>query len=279
MKPLSLFFLIALFNSQLVAQKVILNKSFTTEEMQTVKMYDETTLLSINKVHIKLGTYKNDSLEFNIFLKDINNNKKYNEAGIDQVGVTGKNTDTITHTFQSGVSSSSIHGNPIISVDSIYFRITEIDEKGGYLVCENVMDSALKPSSSIFTKLPNIQIQTIEESKVALQNFCNNGKYLYIEFWGLWCNPFVRDLPELIKLQESYRNQLDIVTLNYNDSVQDVIDFTIKHELLWSQGIADRKLVKAFNVTSFPCGILFDDDGMLVGYNISPGEVKKYFLE
>lgn len=277
MKPLSLFFFIALFTSQLLAQKVILNKFFTTEEMQTVKMYDETTLLSINKVHIKLGTYKSDSLEFNIFLKDINNNKKYNEVGIDQVGITGKNTDTITHTFQSGVSSSSIHDKPIIAVDSFFFRITEIDEKGDYLVCEGVADSALKPSPSIFTKLPNIEIKTIEESKVTLHDFCDNGKYLYIEFWGLWCNPFVRALPELIELQESHRDQLDVVTLNYNDSVQDVIDFIIKHELLWTQGIADKNLVKAFNVTSFPCGILFDDNGSLVGYNISPGEVKDFF--
>ncbi len=277
MKPHLFFFFIALFTSQLLAQKVILNKSFTTEEMQTVKMYDETTLLSINKVHIKLGGYKSDSLEFNIFLKDINNNKKYNDAGIDEIGITGKNTDTITHTFQSGVSTAIVKGKPIIAVDSIYFIITEIDENGDYLVCENVIDSALKPSSSIFTKLPNIQIQTIEESKVNLPDFCHNGKYLYIEFWGLWCNPFVRDLPELIELQESHRYQLDVVTLNYNDSVQDVIDFTIKHELLWTQGIADKNLVKTFNVTSFPCGILFDDNGSLIGYNISPGEVKDVF--
>lgn len=277
MNPFSLFLLLTLFCFELMAQKVILNKSFTTEEMQTIKMYDETTLLSINKVHIKLGTYKNDSLEFNIFLKDINNNKIYNEAGIDEIGITGKNTDTISHTFQSGVSSGVIDNKPLFAVDSNFFKVSEIDKTGDYLVCQKVKDSTLKPSSSIFTKLPNIEFITIEESKVALGDFCSNGKYLYIGFWGLWCSPFVRDLPELKELQESNRSRLDVVTLNYNDSIQDVIDFTIKHELLWTQGIADKNLVKAFNVTSFPCGILFDDHGTLVGYNISPGEVKDYF--
>ena len=67
-------------------------------------------------------------------------------------------------------------------------------------------------------KAPNFSVKLIDQSTYSLSD--SQGNYVLLDFWGSWCNPCLREIHELIRIndrfKESYFNekaQLDIVTI------------------------------------------------------------------
>lgn len=53
--------------------------------------------------------------------------------------------------------------------------------------------------------LPELRIFTLEGEKVDLAKY--RGKLLILNVWGTWCTPCIREIPQLIDLQNSLRAQ------------------------------------------------------------------------
>jgi cytochrome c biogenesis protein CcmG, thiol:disulfide interchange protein DsbE len=144
-----------------------------------------------------------------------------------------------------------------------------------FLYCEANADSKE-------VKAPDFTLEDLSGKKVSLSQYA--GKVVILDFWATWCPPCRMSIPELVKLQEKYRDSgLVILGISVNSSDtknSDLSDFKERYKINYPILRADDKTtVKYFgnNEFSIPTLFIINRDGMVIdmhsGY--SPGEVKK----
>ena len=113
------------------------------------------------------------------------------------------------------------------------------------------------------TMVPDIFFQDVYSGEInSLNKYKSNGKYLLIDFWGTWCKPCLASIPDLKEFVSKYKNQVDILSMDYKDTNLDLVKQKIAETgMTWSQGIATVKINELLNPQShFPGIVLFDDE-------------------
>ena len=86
-----------------------------------------------------------------------------------------------------------------------------------------------------------------------------------VNFWGTWCPPCRREIPDLVKLYDEYKDKgVEILGLSLRDSPQQVLDFSAQNNMSWVLLVADPAIAVKFNIRSVPMTIFFDKDGNIV---------------
>ena len=91
------------------------------------------------------------------------------------------------------------------------------------------------------------------------------GKVVLIDFWGTWCGPCRRQLPELQKLYEKYHEQeFEVVGVHTKTGAEDLAASLKKASLPW-ENIVDStgEMVSSFQVPHYPSLYLVDRQGVL----------------
>ena len=65
---------------------------------------------------------------------------------------------------------------------------------------------------------PDFALQTLDGKAVRLSDY--KGQVVLINFWATWCPPCVREIPRLVRVSETYRDQ-GLVVLGINTTFQD----------------------------------------------------------
>lgn len=68
---------------------------------------------------------------------------------------------------------------------------------------------------------PEFQLATLEGKALSLAEY--KGKVVLLNFWATWCGPCRAEVPELVELQNKYKDQLQIIGLVVDDDDQDAI--------------------------------------------------------
>ncbi len=101
------------------------------------------------------------------------------------------------------------------------------------------------------------------------------GKVVLVDLWATWCGPCVAAMPELIELQDKYKDKnFEIVGLVTDDeSPASIKTFAQAKKLNYQLGYADVNLMSEFikitRLQGIPQSILINREGKLVG--IFPG--------
>lgn len=96
------------------------------------------------------------------------------------------------------------------------------------------------------------------------------GKVVYLNFFTSWCPPCKEELPDILKLQQTYGEELAVVLIHVPD--RDTEDAARKY--LKDNGLDSLRMVedKDFLLTSFyqlegyPLSVFIDKDGYLAAY-------------
>lgn len=68
------------------------------------------------------------------------------------------------------------------------------------------------------TKSPVVQKLDMEGLKKVLQRDANNPRPLLVNFWATWCDPCREEFPDLIKIDNEYRQKgLDFIIISLDD--------------------------------------------------------------
>ena len=103
------------------------------------------------------------------------------------------------------------------------------------------------------------------------QKFSSNSiigeKYLLVSFMGTYCQPCIKEFPELKQLHAKHKDKLSILMVNKGkEDRNDLKKFVIKHELSDFQLVRDRfgKISEPYGVSLVPVTILTNLQGKVV---------------
>ncbi|PKB44833.1 thiol-disulfide isomerase/thioredoxin [Cellulophaga sp. RHA19] len=110
------------------------------------------------------------------------------------------------------------------------------------------------------------------------------GKYILIDFWGLWCGPCVAEMPQVKEFQEKHKDNLVVLGINSGDTKEKIAAFVTKNGYGWQQLLSDKanttdNFVNRFNVQGFPTKFIIDRRGNIVKRFVGGGEEAFEMLE
>ncbi len=81
------------------------------------------------------------------------------------------------------------------------------------------------------TKAPDFKLETIGGEEFKLSDY--KGKVVMLNFWGTWCPPCRKEIPDLVNLQKKYnKDGLEIVGITLNSgSATDIQKFADKYNI------------------------------------------------
>src|SRR5262249_27861184 len=91
------------------------------------------------------------------------------------------------------------------------------------------------------------------------------GKVTIINFWATWCPPCRAEMPDLVKLQDRYRDQLQIIGVSQDEgSPEDVRQVAVSHGLTYPIVMTTPQLAQMFPVSAIPTSFIVDRNGNVV---------------
>jgi len=112
--------------------------------------------------------------------------------------------------------------------------------------------------------VPELLVRDIAGKEVSLHALLAKGPVL-LNFWALWCKPCLKEIPELVKLQETYAARGFSLVLVNGDSPSDVARVAPFARARKMPGPVvtdvDGALRRRFQANAFPTSILLDRSG------------------
>ena len=92
------------------------------------------------------------------------------------------------------------------------------------------------------------------------------GKYVVLDFWGSWCGWCIKGLPEMKKYYEKYKDRMEILGVDCNDTKEKWKDAVAKHQIPWLH-VYNKKdendVTRQFGITGYPTKIIIDPQGRI----------------
>lgn len=132
---------------------------------------------------------------------------------------------------------------------------------------------------------PHFTATTTKGEQISLEAF--KGKYVVIDFWGTWCAPCIKNIPEL---KEFYQNNVDkeVILISVacetgkdeTAMLSKVKKFVSKREMNWLHILEDRagadqetSLIHKYAIDSYPTIVAIGPDGKVLFYGEGMNEV------
>ena len=92
------------------------------------------------------------------------------------------------------------------------------------------------------------------------------GKVIIVNFWATWCPPCRAEIPDLVKLQDKYRDTLQIIGVSEDEAPPETVKrFADEHHINYPIVMTTRELQKLFpGVQALPTSFIVDREGRLV---------------
>jgi thiol-disulfide isomerase/thioredoxin len=113
---------------------------------------------------------------------------------------------------------------------------------------------------------PEVSFTDLSGNGVALADF--KGKLVLLNLWATWCQPCLKEMPSLVKLQEKSEDKLIVAAVSEDRGGKDVVEpFVAKHGLDKMKIYLDPKSAvgHAFSVRGLPTTLVIDTKGQVVG--------------
>ena len=147
----------------------------------------------------------------------------------------------------------------------------------------------MKPKFDEGEKAPDFEIDTYNGGKVKLSDL--KGKYVLLDFWGSWCGPCIKEMPQLMSLYKKYNGRtfkqaedFEIIGIAI-ERKRERWENTIKElKLNWKYHYSDfnyfdSPIVKHYGVREIPSKYLLDKTGQIIAVNPTVPELDRLLSE
>jgi thiol-disulfide isomerase/thioredoxin len=139
---------------------------------------------------------------------------------------------------------------------------------------ENIIRFVKNPDAA-----PALDVNDLDGKPISLDQ--TKGKIVLLNFWATWCGPCRAEIPDLIELQNKYRDKLAIIALATDeDEPDEVKKFAQKAGINYRVGMATDPLrIKYGGIPALPTSFILDTQGRVVQKHIGLNDPSIYELE
>ena len=149
-------------------------------------------------------------------------------------------------------------------------RINEDDPYGGG---EEVV---VEEDGERFDKAPNFSLEDIDGNTVSLSDF--EGRVVVANSWAVWCPFCVGELPDFGELQEEFGNEIVVIAINRQESLQKTVGYTddlgVTSKMLWLLDPRDS-FYKSIGGFSMPETLFIDTNQNIIIHKRGPMELQE----
>ena len=118
-------------------------------------------------------------------------------------------------------------------------------------------------------KAPDFALKSSDGKTIKLSDY--KGKVVIIDFWATWCPPCRKGIPDLISIQNDYKNDVVIIgiSLDSEKTLKDVPGFIKSYGINYPIVYGDDKVVAAYGgIEGIPTAFVVDKKGNVVDKHV-----------
>ncbi len=127
---------------------------------------------------------------------------------------------------------------------------------------------------TIGTQVPELGLKDLQGNVLELKSL--RGKHVVLDFWGSWCTWCIKGFPKLKEYYDKYKDRLEIVGIDCNDTVEKWTAAVKKHNLPWLQVRSEDGITEdRFRIKGYPYKVLISPEGIVL--NAYLGETADFY--
>lgn len=141
-----------------------------------------------------------------------------------------------------------------------------------------------KAGPIVGAQAPNFTLNGLDGETYELSDL-KGDKPVLVNFWASWCPPCKAEAPDLVRLYDKYREEMEIYAVNLTtaDSVEGAQQFVDEYGIVFPVLLDDKGEVgKEYQALSIPTSYFIDRNGTIQNKMIgitSPDNLEKMFQE
>ena len=178
---------------------------------------------------------------------------------------------------------SSFYGMSISDKESI-INLMNDDTKNIKRISEIMEDLETEKEVAVGQQFTDFKLPSLTGDSLSVSDLVGKSDYLLIDFWASWCGPCIKSLPDLKNLYNKYKGtQFQILGVSLDESKESWAGAIQSHGLTWQQ-VSDLMGWKClgsrtYAVNSIPSTILINNEGKIVGRNLSITEIENFLTK
>ncbi|HEY0138195.1 MAG TPA: redoxin domain-containing protein [Nannocystis sp.] len=126
------------------------------------------------------------------------------------------------------------------------------------------IDARCGNDPGVGTAAKPFNLKTPEGKDISLAS--HRGKVVLLNFWGTWCKPCLKELPEFDRLYRRYRkNGLVVIAIATDTEPEKVQEFAAERKLATKLALGGQQLADDYESSNFPFSFVIDGKGQIRG--------------
>src|SRR5271169_2375977 len=110
---------------------------------------------------------------------------------------------------------------------------------------------------------PDFKLTSLDGKPLTLAAL--QGKVVLLNFWATWCGPCRAEIPDLVALQDRYKDRLQIVGLNVDDEEADIKQYVQETGINYPVAMTSNDVRVQFGgIPALPTSFVLDTEGRVV---------------
>ncbi|RKU21577.1 hypothetical protein C6499_21495 [Candidatus Poribacteria bacterium] len=126
----------------------------------------------------------------------------------------------------------------------------------------------VQPSEWIGKPALDFQVTDLKGEALSIEKY--RGQVVLLDFWATWCGPCIREIPNVKKTYEKYKDQkFQIIGISLDRSKEPLETYIEKEELAWIHYWDNTsKITNLYKVQGIPSTFLIDGEGVIRKTNL-----------
>ncbi|MGG3450067.1 thiol-disulfide oxidoreductase ResA [Domibacillus aminovorans] len=129
-------------------------------------------------------------------------------------------------------------------------------------------------------KAPDFVLTDMSGEQHRLSDY--EGKGVFLNFWGTWCEPCKKEMPHMEKMAQEYAGEVEILAVNVGESNFQVQNFAEQYGLTFPIAIdKSKEVMNTYGVNPLPTTFMIKPDGtidqIVIGGLIVEDQVRALF--
>ena len=123
-------------------------------------------------------------------------------------------------------------------------------------------------------------LPTADGAEINIEEVVKANRITVIDFWASWCGPCRQEMPNMVKLHNSYADKgLAIVGISLDDDYDSWTAACKELGVEWYSVIDTEGIAEKFGIEYIPYTMIFNAQGQLLNQNLRGEELNEFIAE